>query len=206
MKGFVLIGIFLLTIWSNLQAQVDSRKAFWSPKIDLLGPGIAAASQGKYIRFSPEIEFQKTSWRSISLLVDVEVFRGRQPFAGLVNFGWWPPQDTITGDFITQEQSVRIGARKYFGANRISGQGSFVELQAGLSHTLLDSIFYVTDQRGRHFSENIFPEFRLRGGYQRLLSRHWLLSGCIEVDASRAIVGQRWNRIVIAEINLGYRL
>lgn len=192
----VIIGMLCFSI---LKGQGESS---FQLKIDLFGLA-ASIPNSQYLKLSPEIEWKLKQSESWSFTLDFEHYTFKRPY---LNYALSAIGGEIYyGNAIRKENSVRLGARRYFGNQSAANSGGYVEIQGGISNEENDSIYLVVAQR-TYFSQRLHSEFRIRSGYQYSFSKHLFMDATIEIDVRRIITREDWFRCLGPELNFGVRL
>jgi hypothetical protein len=204
-RALYLLLIFLLVSSYEGYGQVaEAAPRQCLVKCDLLGLATAIPFARKYLRFSPELEYQPKKWRSVSFTLDLEYFRSALPIHGYYDIQGNGYKEEVDGEVDVKEPAARLGIRKYFGAAHDRLSGVFVEAQTGISRLSIDTVFYVVSQPVARMRSGTHLEARFRVGYQAKLRQRFWYSISLEGDVRRFLTHDLWYRVIVPEFNLGF--
>jgi hypothetical protein len=200
------LSILLVSISSIGLAypQAPTEKSTFLVKADAFGI-VASFPSSRYLKVSPELEWMPKAWSSVSTTLDLEYYHGDLDAASIRLATLYQEHEFYHGHDKRNEYSLRLGLRKYLHRNQTGAQGFFGELQLGISWNKRDTVYGLSNQYGAYISKHIYPEGRLRFGCQNKLSNRIWYTFSIEGDVRRAITEKAWYRIIVPELNIGFR-
>lgn len=205
LKQCVYILSLMAVLFEPTVAKAQDDSTAFLVKGDLFGL-VASLPSNEYLKVSPEIELMPGKWASVSITFDFEYYRGITHVQNSKLAQQYGFVEFFYGRDYRTEASFRVGFRKYFlNDNKDKVTGFFGEIQTGVSWNKRDSIYDLLDQYGAYQQENIYPEARVRLGYQDKLSSRFLYAFSIEGDVRRILTNEKWFRWFVPEFNLIFK-